>query len=187
MNDTLLNEFNKAVDGLLVHDAASNTLHPCVCLVHDKFLTTTYYRTIRLKTFLKYAPYLRGSDSIPTSLQQQYCCSFVTGEPDTNALLSQCLLSPRSTLIQHTTKDRRLHPSIMCCATCHGALKLDRLQKKGKPPCFAIANDLAIGFAPPCLEVLNEVELALISQARFKEHLLQYTAFTRTIIWTKNL
>ena len=68
MNDTLLNEFNKAIDGLLVHDVASNSLHPRVCLVCDKFLTNTDYRTTRLKTFLKYVPYLRGADSIATSL-----------------------------------------------------------------------------------------------------------------------
>ena len=59
MNDTLLNEFNKAIDGLLVHDVASNTLHAHVCLVCDKFLTNTEYRTMRLKTFLKYVPYLK--------------------------------------------------------------------------------------------------------------------------------
>ena len=68
MNHTLLDEFNKALDGLLINDVASNTLHTRVCLVCDKFLTNTDYRTKRLKTFLKYAPYLRGSDSIPTSL-----------------------------------------------------------------------------------------------------------------------
>ena len=174
MNDTLLNEFNGAIDGLLVHDVASNSLHPRVCLVCDKFLTNTDYRTMRLKTFMKYVPYLRGADSIPTSLRQQYCCSFVTESTAVNALLAQCLLSPRSSLVKHSSKDRRLHSSIMCCATCHGGLKLDKLRDKGTLPRFAIANDLAIGKAPPCLEILNDVELALISQARFKGHLFAF-------------
>jgi hypothetical protein len=49
-----------------------------------------------------------------------------------------------------------------------------RSLKEGELPRFAIANNLAIGTAPECLEKLNEIELSLISQARFKGHLFTY-------------
>ena len=35
---------------------------------------------------------------------------------------------------------------------------------------------MTIGVAPPCLESLNEVEVALISQARLKGHVFAYWA-----------
>ena len=44
----------------------------------------------------------------------------------------------------------------------------------GKLPRFAIANNLAIGIAPECIEKLNDVELSLVSQARFRGHLFTY-------------
>ena len=61
----------------------------------------------------------------------------------------------------------------MCCAECKTGLKLSSLQN-GKLPKFAIANSLPIGCAPDCLENLNEVELALVSQARMRGHLFTF-------------
>ena len=41
-------------------------------------------------------------------------------------------------------------------------------------PRFAIANNKTIGEAPPCIENVNPVELALISKSRIDKHVFQY-------------
>ena len=172
MNNSFVNDFNKAIDGLLNHDKVTNTLHGKVCLICDKFLTEKDLRTMQLKTFLKHAPYFKGSPSIPDSLRSSYQSTLAHDNPRANQILSQCLLSPRSTLI-YKNGNRRLQPYIMCCAQCKSGLTVTKLNK-GELPQFAIANKMAVGTAPPCLEILNEIELALISQARFKGHLFAY-------------
>ena len=163
-----MEEFNKAIDDILVYDAASKTLHGRVCLVCDKFVSRKELSMMKLKTFLKYAPYLKGDDSLPGALRGCY----QTTIPINAHLLSDCLLSPRSKLV-YKNGNRRSQPFIMCCADCKSGLTINKLAKNTLPR-FAIANKFAIGSAPECLQRLNEVELALLSQARFRGHLFTY-------------
>jgi hypothetical protein len=46
--------------------------------------------------------------------------------------------------------------------------------KCGRLPKFAIANDKTIGEPPPFLQLLNPVELALISKSRVDKRIFQY-------------
>jgi hypothetical protein len=62
----------------------------------------------------------------------------------------------------------------MCCQECKAGISAKRRMAEGVLPRFAIANNLAIGEAPPCLQLLTDIELALVSQARFRGHLFSY-------------
>ena len=167
-----LNSFNKAIDDLLVHDKVTNTLHGRVCLVCDKFLTDNDYSTMLLTTFLKCTPYLKGDPGLNASLRASYQFTNVLNDRKATDKLSQCLLSPRSKLI-YKNGNIKSKPHIMCCKTCKSGLRKRDLEA-GKLPRFAIANNLAIGIAPECIEKLNDVELSLVSQARFRGHLFTY-------------
>ena len=169
--NNLQNDFNKAIDDLLVHDKDSNLLHGKICLICDRFLTKQNYCTVKLKTFLKVAPYFHGSSSIPGALRDTYKYT-IPHDVQVTKKLSGCLLSPRSQLI-YKNGNKKLQPSVMCCVECRGGLNLKKLQQNDLPR-FAIANNMAIGTAPECLQILNEVELALISQARLRGHLFTY-------------
>jgi hypothetical protein len=146
--------------------------HGHVCLICDKFLSLGEQCKVSLKIFLKKAAYFEGDASLPAALRN--CYKFSAGnnniQPAQLELLHKCLLSPRSFLVG----DRR-YPLIMCCENCQNGLNL-RLLQAGKLPCNAIANHLTIGTAPPCLNCLNDIELALLSQARFHGHLFTYWA-----------
>jgi hypothetical protein len=141
-----------------------------VCLVCDKFLSKSETCTVSLKAFLKRVPYLQGDPCIPQSLRREYIFSMPDHHP-ANDMLKQCLLSPRSSIVYEDPQKRT--PKVICCAECRSGLDL-RAFAKGKLPRHAIANGLTIGTAPPCLQRLNEVELALLSQARCRGHLFSY-------------
>jgi PIF1-like helicase/Helitron helicase-like domain at N-terminus len=164
-------KLNADIDKLILYDAKKGSLHSNVCLICDKLMNPKEQKLVSMKIFLKYAVYLKGSSSIPISLRQ--CYRFNVDEvkkiPGTR-ILEDCLLSPRSKLVQ-TYKNR--NTMVMCCQECRGGLS-EKLLKQGKLPRFAIANNLAIGIAPVCLERLNEIEIALLSQARFRGHLFTY-------------
>jgi hypothetical protein len=100
-NSSVINEFNKAINEILVHDKVDNTIHGKVCLVCDKFLREKEYCTMKLSTFLKYAPYFKGPSNIPNTLRKVYHCSDVSNNRIATEILSQCLLSPRSKVIFH--------------------------------------------------------------------------------------
>jgi hypothetical protein len=155
-----------AINSILFHDKASNTLHPRVCIVCDEFIPPHDKGRMGLKTFLKHAPYLRGHASLPPALQQCYTFT-IPNDSNANAILKGCLLSPRSKLIVERTM------SVMCCSDCKNGLTASK-EKTGVLPNFAIANGLAVGTPPECLESLNDIELALVSQARLKGHLFTY-------------
>ena len=161
---------NADIDKLLQFDSEDGTLRGKVCLVCDKFLSLKDQKLVSLKKFLEYAPYLQGHDDLPEALQQ--CYKFrVPGNDRANEILNGCLLSPRSR-VTHKGKKKRI-PHVLCCQECRSHLRPDLL-KKGELPRFAIASGLTIGTAPPCLTRLNEIELALLSQARFRGHLFTY-------------
>ena len=164
-------EFNKAIDDILVYDSVGKTLHGKVCLVCDKFVSRKELSMMKLKTFLQFTPYLQGDPSIPSSLRSSYQTTIPQLLAATRDL-SKSLLSPRSKVV-YKKNNRNTQPYIMCCAECKTGLKLSSLQN-GKLPKFAIANSLTIGCAPDCLENLNEVELALVSQAWMRGHLFTF-------------
>ena len=163
---------NKEIEEILHHDSTNNTLHGVVCLVCDKLMKRKERCKISLKTFLKsYAPHLKGDDDVPDQLRQCYKFS-VPDDDEANRVLSECLLSPRAKVV-HAREKRKGSAKVMCCQECKSGLAPRKL-RKGELPRFAVANGMTIGTPPPCIERLNEIELALISQARFRGHLFTY-------------
>ena len=88
-------EFNKAIDDILVYDSVGKTLHGKVCLVCDKFVSRKELSMMKLKTFLQFTPYLQGDPSIPSSLRSSYQTTIPCSITGTRSLLNS-LLSPRS-------------------------------------------------------------------------------------------
>ena len=173
---------NNEIDDVLVRDKIKGTLHGRVCLVCDKFLKKKETYTMGLSSFSKYAKLFECSDSsLPQSLLDQY--KFKALEELASLEASEdyleyvrkfkgCLLSPRSKLVYSSSK-KITKPKVMLCKDCKGGLNTRRLDSNVLPR-FAIANGMAIGEPPECLKELNEIELALISQARFRGHLFTY-------------
>ena len=96
------------------------------------------------------------------------------GEPKAVEALKGCLLSPRSKVVHKTgDKGRRRCPMVQLCSECKGGCTAKTLMK-GELPRFTIANGMVVGEAPECLRQLNEIELALVSQACFGGHLFAY-------------
>ena len=163
-------EFNHEIESVLFHDRGTNTLHGKICIVCDKLMNRQELCQVGLKTFLKYAEFLKGDSSLCNDLRQ--CYSFtIPGDGTSNKVLEKCLLSPRSKLVQ--TDNQKRYPKVMCCKECKSGLSITKL-KAGALPRFAIANNMTIGTPPECLSRLNEIELALLSQARFRGHLFTY-------------
>jgi PIF1-like helicase/Helitron helicase-like domain at N-terminus len=165
-----LEELNSAIDNVIFHDTVKDTIHGRVCIICDKFMVRSKQCTINLTSFLKHAKHLQGDNTIPEDLRKQYCFQ-VSGDKTTTKSLSKCLLSPRSKLI--IPAEKRGRKKIMCCQECKSGMQAEKLGA-GVLPRFAIANNMAIGTSPPCLQRLNDVELALLSQARFRAHLFSY-------------
>jgi hypothetical protein len=165
-------KLNSAIDSLIVYDSEKNSLHGKVCIVCDKLMKPKELCLVGLTTFLKYAVYLKGNTGIPISLRQ--CYRFNTDEirhVQGYQILDDSLLSMRSKLVYKDKRKRTI--MVMCCRECRSGLTEKQL-KQGNLPRFAIANNLTIGTAPVCLEQLNEIETALLSQARFRGHLFSY-------------
>ena len=122
-----------------------------------------------IKSFLPKASYLKD-DNLPLHIQQHY--TLQTSNPEIREALRGSLLSPRTTLVQKSC-NKRSKPHVMCCRDCKSGMNAAAL-KKGDLPRHSIANGWAIGDPPECLTSLNEIELALISKARFRGHLFTY-------------
>jgi Helitron helicase-like domain at N-terminus len=165
-----LEAFNHEIDNILLYNEEKNSLHGIVCLVCDKLIKPKEVSLIGLKTFLKYAEFLKGDPSLPMELRQCYRLS-IPGTVPWSDILGKCLLLPCSMLL-YNGKHKKC-PKVICCQECRSGLSEKRL-KEGTLPRFAIANNLPIGTPPLCLERLNEIELALLSQARFRGHLFTY-------------
>jgi hypothetical protein len=180
-------EFDRAIRDLLVADSTDGSLHGKVCVVCDRLLGHKDVRLIAMKVFLKYVPYLRGDESVPQAVRNTY--KFTVNNDTDDAVLSTALLSPRSRVTYKQTKKRaqtstretnqksrkvkKGKPHVICCKDCRNGLNTKQLSN-GEVPRFSIANGWAIGEAPECLTRLNEIELALLSQARFRGHLFTY-------------
>ncbi|CAB9528286.1 expressed unknown protein [Seminavis robusta] len=163
-------ELNQAIDSVLHFDEVTKTASGKVCVICDRLLKRKETRKIGLTTFLKKTKFFKGDNSLPPSLRAGYRFT-VPNNAEANATLSGCLLSPRSKVVfGGKTANRRRSPHVLCCKDCGPGLTNKKLQS-GELPRFAIANGMAIGTAPPCLKRLNEIELALLSQARFRGHL----------------
>ena len=163
--------FNSEICNLLVSNREDGSLHGKVCLVCDRFLGPKDSSLVSLATFLKYAPYLKGDDQLPLSVRNSYKFT-VPNNREANSILGGALLSPRSQIV-YKGKSKRCTPHLMCCKECRGTLNVENLKKHNLPR-NSIANGWAIGDPPSCLTRLNEIELALVSQARFRGHLFTY-------------
>ena len=163
-----MEELNQAIDDILCYDEATKRLSGRVCMVCDKLLKRDEYRTMGLTTFARHAEHLRGGSTVTDAVRG--CYTTTIPEPH-RSKLKDCLLSPRSKLVY--SDKRRRSPKIMLCQECKSGMNGRKL-KEGRLPRYAIANGMTIGTAPECLTRLNEIELALVSQARFKGHLFTY-------------
>ena len=96
--------------------------------------------------------------------------------------LNSMILSPRA--YGTNPMDTNAKAKLGCCKQCKNALKNFKSSNKqnGHPCKFAIANGLMIGTAPQCIEVLNDVELALLSKARCEKHIFSFSAGTHSQI-----
>lgn len=166
-----MEELNTEIDGLLLHDEESGRLSGRVCLLCDKLVRRRDWTAVTLKTISKYASYLEGDPTLPQGLRDTYRFKDCTLKSGTK--LTNCLLSPRSRAF-YSAKDRKKRtPKVVCCKECKSGLTEKKL-KAGTLPRYAISNGMAIGTAPDCLTRLNEVELALVSQARFRGHMFTF-------------
>ena len=162
-------ELNEAIDELLVRDEATGGCRGRVCVICDRLVAPWEEGNLTVKQLMKCATHFRGDDSLPVGLRA--CYKFqVEGDRAASAALEKCLLSPRATVKWDA---RKRHPKVTCCKECKNGCNARALEEGGLPP-RAIANHLTIGTAPECLKRLNEVELALLSQARFRGHLFTY-------------
>lgn len=167
--DTFQLSFNHEIHKLLVV-SKDGTLHGKTCILCDALITYNDVHLVSLTTFAKYVPYLHGDPKLPASIRGYY--TFTSGNARTNNILRPALLSPRSQVV-YKSDSRKAKEHVMCCGECRGGLNLKSL-KAGTLPRYAIANGWNIGDAPECLKCLNEIELALISKARFRGHLFTY-------------
>ena len=62
----------------------------------------------------------------------------------------------------------------MCCRECCKQIETKIKPSRVKLPKHAIANGMIFGEAPPELQELNDVELALVSQARIDKHVFTF-------------
>jgi hypothetical protein len=67
-----LQDFNNAIDNILVRNASTDSLHGRVCAVCDEFMELSGTNIIGLKTFMKYVPLLLGDASLPDALHEYY-------------------------------------------------------------------------------------------------------------------
>ena len=169
----IMEGMNKAIDEILLHDEKSRRTSGRVCLVCDKLMKRKEARTMSLKVFTKHSVYLKGDNlTVPAGLRDSY--KFLDErEPEAMEALKECMLSPRSKLVYKSSDKLRRSPMVQMCAECKGGCTPKSL-KEGKLPRFSLAGGMAVGEAPLCLRRLNEIELALVSQARFRGHLFTY-------------
>ena len=166
-NVRISNEINKGINDILVRDHDLGTLHGRVCIMCDRLLKKREAKLMGFDAFAKYAKYMKGEKlDVCSDLRRQY--RFSCFDNRKTELLSGCLLSPRSKLV---VEDRKT-PKVVLCGECRPVVS--RYMKQGKLPRFAVCNGMTIGETPDCLECLNDVELALVSQARFRGHLFSY-------------
>ena len=161
-------KFNEAIDDLLVRDGVGRQCRGRTCVVCDRLFAPWEGGTVTVKQLVKCAPHFRGDEGLPGPLRECYKLE-IPGEGAATRDLDGSLFSPRATV---KWDSRRRHPKITCCRECKGGLAPRSLALR--LPNHAIANHLTIGTAPECLARLNEVELALLSQARFRGHLFTY-------------
>eukprot|EP00978_Attheya_sp_CCMP212_P011122 scaffold27210_cov31-Attheya_sp.AAC.3 len=165
-------DLNEDIKDILLENDENGTLNGRVCVLCDRFVAPNLHSTLTLKTLVKHSRFLRAESNIPDK-PLKACYRFETNIQSVNEALEGCLLSPRAQVIYDDKSTRkRKDPKIICCKECKGGYTDTIL--RDKLPRFAIANDLTIGTAPECLTWLNEIELALISQARFRGHLFTY-------------
>ena len=162
-----LDRYNKDVLSNLSKNEAGE-LKGNVCVLCDKLMAgmETCYMTI--DTLAKYSVYAEGDSNLPETLRQQYTFTVQGDEARTKAL-SKCLLSPRASVRK---KKNKKHWAVTCCVECKAGWNKRALATS--IPKRAIANNMAIGVAPSCLQDLTEIELALVSQARFRGHMFTY-------------
>ena len=164
---------NTDIDNLLLLPG-DGQLAAKVCLVCDKFLVPSDTKQMKWKTFQDYLQFFAtdATDALPTELREHYKCTDPHSATRTDHL-KDCLLSPRSHFLYAKSDRKKENPKVLLCVTCAAALKPSR-KDDFKLPQFAIANGMAIGVAPQVLSRLNEIEIALLSQARFRGHLFTY-------------
>ena len=161
---------NRDIDDLLVI-SDTNVLTGKVCLLCDKILMPKDVKTIKWSTFATHKDFFKD-DTLPIAVKNQYKHIDCYSQSRTDEL-KDCLLSPGS-VFQHAKSDKKKErPKVFLCTTCAPSLQPSRLNDF-KLPMFAIANSMAIGVAPPVLTRLNEIEIALLSQARFRGHLFTH-------------
>ena len=94
-------------------------------------------------------------------------------QSENESWLNELILSPQS--YRRKVKNKKC---LGCCCDCKGAItnakKSNTLNKK--LPKYAIANGLYLGKAPPVIEDLNPVELAMISPVRVLKRMFCFHA-----------
>ena len=163
----VLKAFNDGVKSILLQPEKKASLCGHVCIACDTLVKRADRRKVSVKQLKKLAPFMQGDPTLHSDVRNHYTASFA--KPGTD--LFQALLSPRSHVLP--SHNKRKAESVVCCSECNGKMKTKHLQKSNAPR-FALFNAMAIGIAPPCLQRLNDVELAMISQARFRGHLFSF-------------
>ena len=161
-------DFNEAIDDLLVRNEATRRCRGRTCVTCDRLFAPWEGGTVTVKSLVKFAKHFRGEAGLPAPLRECYKL-VIPGDVGATRALGGSLFSPRATV---QWDKRRRHPKVTCCKECKGRMN-ERCLQVGLPA-HAIANHLTTGTAPECLTRLNEIELALLSQARFRGHLFTH-------------
>lgn len=177
-------ESMKARNGLLHYNKEKQQFHPKICCLCDRHIH--YKQEEQLPVEVLYHPSVKPffhqdlidwceiteSEHIKNQLKKTYTQTCII---DRGNNINKYLLSPRSYAIVTKYRDKKV---LGACKECKNAVyKMKRKDNTAPvPPPFAIATGLLHGYAPKCLQSLNESELIFISTGRINKHLVSYTA-----------
>ena len=166
--ETIKEAINKRFDKLY-HICRDGNRIPFVCIVCDKLMKPEDVQVLKSSVLEEKGSILVPSvwNSVSPSLAN---CYHYRGEGYVAAehiWMDEMLLSPRACFIDPL--DGRMNSGFSCCSKCKRSLEHSHM------PQYAIANNFAVGTAPPCLTDLTEVELALLTPVKtYIKHLPIY-------------
>ena len=167
--ETVRNNINRRFDALY-YQSDDGVAKPYVCLVCDEFLKPEEVKILPLEKLAKAQSILTPSVWNNVSPKIAACYTFdgnLDEATENFQWMDDMLLSPRSSYIKFS--DRRKKNGFCVCAKCQYSLNCNEM------PRFAIANNYCVGTPPMCLQVLTEVELAMLTPVKTFGYCFSYT------------
>ena len=153
-------KFSHGLESITIME--SGTHKPPVCLTCDKLLVYKE-RFVLSKSRIMQLRNVLGSSKTATPLKKEVVDYYTYKGNGTNDGIKQLLLSPKGIFIPK-------EDGFLCCAECYSSFGNNVVPSRVRLPKFCICNGMAFGTAPKELSSLNEVELALLANARIDKH-----------------